>query len=63
MMTDYRFDNDKISWLFKKYWNEIKGRMQGDFKGYWSVTVKENWRIIFKFDGKTVMDIDYIDYH
>lgn len=33
--------------------------MQGDFKGYWSVTVKENWRIIFKFDGKNVMDIDY----
>ncbi len=35
----------------------------GKFKGYWSLTVKENWRIIFKFDGKKAMDIDYIDYH
>ena len=37
--------------------------LQGEFNGYWSVTVKENWRIIFKFDGKNAMDIDYIDYH
>jgi proteic killer suppression protein len=37
--------------------------LKGEFKGYWSVTVKENWRIIFKFDGKNAMDIDFIDYH
>lgn len=37
--------------------------LQGDFKGYWSVTVKENWRIIFKYDGKNAADIDYVDYH
>lgn len=37
--------------------------LSGDLKGYWSLTVKENWRIIFKFDGKDAYDIDYLDYH
>ncbi len=37
--------------------------LKGDLKGYWSLSVKENWRIIFKFDGKNAEDIDYIDYH
>jgi len=37
--------------------------LQGDFKGYWSLTVKENWRIIFKFDGTNAVDINYTDYH
>ncbi len=36
--------------------------LQGDYKGYWSLTVKENWRIIFKFDGRNVTDIDYTVY-
>ncbi|HBT94196.1 MAG TPA: Killer protein, partial [Chitinophagaceae bacterium] len=31
--------------------------------GFWSITVKENWRIIFKFDGKNIIDVDYLDYH
>jgi len=37
--------------------------LKGALKGYWSLTVKENWRIIFKFDGQDAYDIDYIDYH
>lgn len=37
--------------------------LQGNLKDYWSLTVKENWRIIFKFDGRNASDIDYIDYH
>ncbi len=37
--------------------------LKGELKDYCSLTVKENWRIIFKFDGKNVVDIDYIDYH
>ncbi|NII25434.1 type II toxin-antitoxin system mRNA interferase toxin, RelE/StbE family [Pseudoflavitalea sp. X16] len=35
----------------------------GNLKGYWSLTVKENWRIIFTWDGTNVNDVDYIDYH
>lgn len=31
-------------------------RLKGDFRGYWSITVKENWRIIFQFDGRNVFN-------
>lgn len=38
-------------------------QLKGSLKGYWSLTVKENWRIIFRFDGQNAFDIDYLDYH
>lgn len=37
--------------------------LKGDLKGFWSVWVTGNWRIIFKFDGTTVVEVDLIDYH
>jgi proteic killer suppression protein len=37
--------------------------LKGNLKGYWSVTVKENWRVIFRFDNQDAYDVDYIDYH
>jgi proteic killer suppression protein len=38
-------------------------RLTGDFKGFWSVTVRANWRVIFRFEGGDAYDVDYIDYH
>ena len=35
----------------------------GDLKAYWSVTVRANWRIIFRLEGGNVFDVDLIDYH
>ncbi len=32
-------------------------------QGFFSVTVNGNWRIIFRFDGKDVELVDYLDYH
>ncbi len=37
--------------------------LKGDLKGYWSVTVKTNWRIIFRFEDEDVHDVELIDYH
>ena len=37
--------------------------LKGDLKSYWSVTVKTNWRIIFRFEGEDVYDVELIDYH
>jgi toxin HigB-1 len=37
--------------------------LKGDLKGYWSVTVSANWRIMFRFEDADVRDIDLIDYH
>lgn len=37
--------------------------LKGNLKGMWSLTVKENWRITFRFDGQNAFDVDYLDYH
>ena len=37
--------------------------LKGDMKGYWSVTVKANWRIIFRFEAGEAFDVELSDYH
>jgi toxin HigB-1 len=37
--------------------------LKGDLKGFWAVTVRANWRIIFRFEKGKVLDVDLIDYH
>jgi proteic killer suppression protein len=37
--------------------------LKGDMKGYWSVTISGNWRIIFRFVKGGAYDVDLIDYH
>ena len=37
--------------------------LKGEWKGYWSLTVKENWRIIFRFENQDAFDLEYLDYH
>jgi len=37
--------------------------LTGELSGFWSVTVSANWRIIFRFDGIDVVDVDLVDYH
>ena len=37
--------------------------LKGDLRGFWSVTVRSNWRIIFRFEGHDAFDVELIDYH
>jgi toxin HigB-1 len=37
--------------------------LKGDLKRLWSVTVRANWRIVFRFEGNDVFDVELIDYH
>jgi proteic killer suppression protein len=37
--------------------------LKGGRSGTWSVTVRANWRITFRFEGKDAVDVDYEDYH
>ncbi len=39
--------------------------LKGDLKGFWSLTVTGNWRLIFRYDDgmNIARDIDLIDYH
>ena len=37
--------------------------LKGDMKGFWSVTITGNWRIIFRFEAGDAFDVDLVDYH
>jgi len=38
-------------------------KLSGNYKGFWSITISGNWRIIFKFEEGNIYDVDYLDYH
>jgi proteic killer suppression protein len=37
--------------------------LKGELKGSWAVTVRANWRVIFRFVEGDALDVDYADYH
>lgn len=37
--------------------------LKGELKGFWAVTVRANWRVIFRLAERNVLDVDYVDYH
>ena len=37
--------------------------LKGGLKGFWAVTVRANWRVIFRFADGDALDVDYADYH
>jgi proteic killer suppression protein len=37
--------------------------LSGEYQGFWAVDVSGNWRIVFRFEGQDVIDVDYLDYH
>jgi proteic killer suppression protein len=37
--------------------------LKGELKDFWSVMVKRNWRIIFRFEDGDAFDVELIDYH
>ena len=37
--------------------------LKGELKGFYGVTVRANWRVIFRFADRDAFDLDYLDYH
>ncbi|MCH6580929.1 MAG: type II toxin-antitoxin system RelE/ParE family toxin [Nitrospinae bacterium] len=37
--------------------------LKGNLKGWYAVTVRANWRVIFRYEEGHVLDVDLIDYH
>lgn len=37
--------------------------LKGELKGFWSVTVRANWRIVFRFEANDAFDVELADYH
>jgi len=37
--------------------------LKGQLDGFWAVTVRANWRVIFRFEEGDAYEVDYVDYH
>jgi proteic killer suppression protein len=37
--------------------------LKGELKGFYAVSVRANWRVIFRFDDGYAEEVDYVDYH
>jgi proteic killer suppression protein len=37
--------------------------LKGALQGFWAVTVRANWRVIFRFEDGKAFDVDLVDYH
>jgi toxin HigB-1 len=37
--------------------------LKGKLRGFWAVTVRANWRVVFRFTDRDAFDVDYLDYH
>ena len=37
--------------------------LKGDLRGYWSLTVSSNWRLVFRFADGDAFELDLTDYH
>ena len=37
--------------------------LKGSRKGRWAVTVSGNWRVTFRFEDGSAIDVDDVDYH
>ena len=37
--------------------------LRGNLRGFFGVTVRANWRVVFRFEDGDAFDVDYLDYH
>jgi proteic killer suppression protein len=37
--------------------------LKGQLRGFWAVTVRANWRVIFRFENGAAEEVDYVDDH
>jgi toxin HigB-1 len=38
-------------------------KLKGDLKEYWSVSINNQWRIIFNWNGTNALNVEITDYH
>jgi proteic killer suppression protein len=38
-------------------------QLSGDLKGYWSIRINQQWRIIFRWEDGLKQDVEITDYH
>jgi proteic killer suppression protein len=37
--------------------------LKGDWKGFYSVRINDQWRVVFRWEGRDVLEVSIVDYH
>jgi len=37
--------------------------LKGELRGYWSISVSGNWRVVFRFNAGDASEVILVDYH
>ena len=37
--------------------------LEGNLKGYYSIRINDQWRLVFKFENSAAYDVQIMDYH
>jgi proteic killer suppression protein len=37
--------------------------LKGDFKGFHSIRINDQWRVVFRWSGGNAFDVQIVDYH
>ena len=66
-LTKLKFVLAKLNASIKPSDMEFSGsnlhKLKGDNdKGFWSVSIGDNWRVIFRINDEKVYDVDYVDH-
>ena len=38
-------------------------KLSGDLKGFYSIRINDQWRVIFKWNARNASDVEILDYH
>jgi proteic killer suppression protein len=38
-------------------------KLAGDWKGFYSIRINDQWRIVFKWDSGNASEVEIVDYH
>lgn len=38
-------------------------KLAGNLRGYWSLRINKQWRVIFRWERGSALDVDIVDYH
>jgi proteic killer suppression protein len=63
MLMDLLNDVNAVPQDFEPFKNLRIHPLKGALKGFWSLDVTGNWRLIFRFENGNLYDIDLIDTH
>jgi toxin HigB-1 len=42
--------------------NRLEG-LKGDLKGFHSIRINDQWRVVFRWSGASAFDVQVVDYH